>query len=150
MYPAHTLNPAHTLHYASHTHDTPPGRTPSSQENAGPYSNRELWELYSPAKPYLPYIYDNFEWPHCEAAGMPVDMQPTGFDDDRAVDDAAGFDQSGDDSTRPDSPTDAMDPNDVTSEAPAPDDTPDTPPGMTDFMKSFMEAHKARQAKAGS
>eukprot|EP00622_Pseudochattonella_farcimen_P007493 FR743489.1.p2 GENE.FR743489.1~~FR743489.1.p2 ORF type:complete len:162 (-),score=17.60 FR743489.1:95-580(-) len=33
------------------------------------YSNRELYELANPEGSRLPYIYDSFEWPHCEQRG---------------------------------------------------------------------------------
>lgn len=84
---------------------------------------------------------------------MPIDLQATGYDDDTAGDDSVGFDVSGDDSTRPTDASTAMDPvdaptTDVPSDVAAPNDAPDTPPGMTDFMRSFMEAHEARARRA--
>ena len=29
------------------------------------YTNIELWHLFDPANPELPYVYDSFEWSHC-------------------------------------------------------------------------------------
>lgn len=33
------------------------------------YTNEELYANLRPDKPQLPYMYDNFEWPHCEILG---------------------------------------------------------------------------------
>ena len=30
------------------------------------YSNEELLRLFHPANPELPYIFDDFEWSHCD------------------------------------------------------------------------------------
>jgi hypothetical protein len=30
------------------------------------YSNRDLLDLFSPTNPDLPYVYDNFDWDHCD------------------------------------------------------------------------------------
>lgn len=31
------------------------------------YSNQQLWQLFDPLNPRITYIYDNFEWDHCNA-----------------------------------------------------------------------------------
>ena len=33
------------------------------------FSNRELIKLFNPSENALPFIYDNFEWPHCTPLG---------------------------------------------------------------------------------
>ena len=40
----------------------------------GPYSNKELVDLMDPTGADSPYIYDNFEWPHCLDEGYSVDL----------------------------------------------------------------------------
>merc|ERR1719198_1031452 len=40
----------------------------------GPYTNRELLALADPGDSKAPYIYDNFEWPHCLDEGYSVDL----------------------------------------------------------------------------
>lgn len=32
------------------------------------YSNRDLYDLLHPGETNCPYIYDNFEWPHCDVS----------------------------------------------------------------------------------
>ncbi|CAN0362543.1 unnamed protein product, partial [Laminaria digitata] len=32
-------------------------------------SNREMIKIFDPSINALPFIYDNFEWPHCAAQG---------------------------------------------------------------------------------
>ncbi|CAB1110722.1 unnamed protein product [Ectocarpus sp. CCAP 1310/34] len=43
-------------------------------ESVGPlkgyYTNAELYDLLHPAGMQLPYMYDNFAWPHCDAQGV--------------------------------------------------------------------------------
>ncbi|CAM9529630.1 unnamed protein product [Ectocarpus sp. 12 AP-2014] len=43
-------------------------------ESVGPlkgyYTNAELYDLLHPAGMQLPYVYDNFAWPHCDAQGV--------------------------------------------------------------------------------
>eukprot|EP00903_Cladosiphon_okamuranus_P007185 g6977.t1 len=34
------------------------------------YTNGELYALLHPSKMDLPYVYDNFEWPHCDEQGV--------------------------------------------------------------------------------
>lgn len=36
-------------------------------------SNREVLEALDPRINTLPYVYDNFEWPHCEEEGLNFD-----------------------------------------------------------------------------
>lgn len=36
------------------------------------YTNGELYGLLHPAKMNLPYVYDNFEWPHCDVSDSPT------------------------------------------------------------------------------
>ena len=40
----------------------------------GPYSNKELVDLMDPTGADSPYIYDNFEWPHCLDEGYSIDL----------------------------------------------------------------------------
>ena len=40
----------------------------------GPYSNKELLNLMDPSMSSSPYIYDNFEWPHCLDEGYSIDL----------------------------------------------------------------------------
>ena len=42
--------------------------------DSGPYTNRELLALADPKYDKAPYIYDNFEWPHCLDEGYSVDL----------------------------------------------------------------------------
>lgn len=37
---------------------------------ANKLTNRELLGALDPAKPSVPYIYDNFQWPHCLEEGI--------------------------------------------------------------------------------
>lgn len=38
-----------------------------------PYSNKDLYEVFDSTKSTaMPYIYDNFEWTHCEEEGYPL------------------------------------------------------------------------------
>ena len=38
-------------------------------ENSGHYyTNQELYQLFDPMNPELPYLYDNFDWGHCHTA----------------------------------------------------------------------------------
>lgn len=34
------------------------------------YSNQQLWQLFDPLNPQLTYIYDNFQWDHCNVADV--------------------------------------------------------------------------------
>ena len=36
------------------------------------YTNADLYDNLSPYNADKPYVYDNFEWPHCELAGYPM------------------------------------------------------------------------------
>ena len=45
-------------------------------------TNGEYYEYLSPKTASLPYVYDNFEWKHCEALGYDIAARP---DDDAAV-----------------------------------------------------------------
>lgn len=38
----------------------------ADEESGRLYTNKELWHLFDPANPNLPYVYDNFDWSHCE------------------------------------------------------------------------------------
>merc|ERR1712205_284556 len=40
-------------------------------ENSGHYyANQELYQLFDPMNPELPYLYDNFDWGHCHTAAL--------------------------------------------------------------------------------
>lgn len=45
-------------------------------DNSGSaYSNEDLWTIFDSSKSTLmPYIYDNFQWKHCEEEGYPVQL----------------------------------------------------------------------------
>ena len=34
------------------------------------YTNQELYQLFDPMNPELPYLYDNFDWGHCHTAAL--------------------------------------------------------------------------------
>ena len=52
------------------------------ESHDGPYSNKELVDLMDPTGADSPYIYDNFEWPHCVDEGYSADlMVQTGLPD---------------------------------------------------------------------
>lgn len=36
------------------------------------YTNAELYEKLEPNLEILPYMYDNFQWPHCEKIGISI------------------------------------------------------------------------------
>lgn len=53
----------------------------SGSGNHSGLSNREVLEALDPRIDSLPYVYDNFEWPHCEAEGLDFDdTYFSGFD----------------------------------------------------------------------
>lgn len=41
------------------------------------YTNSELYSHLNPASEDLPYVYDNFRWPHCAAEGFSIDLLDT-------------------------------------------------------------------------
>lgn len=36
------------------------------------FTNLEYYTYISPKTPFTPYVYDNFEWPHCEKLGIHI------------------------------------------------------------------------------
>ena len=47
--------------------------SPHFRENAkNQCSTGEYFEYLNPKKADLPYVYDNFEWKHCEALGYDI------------------------------------------------------------------------------
>ena len=36
------------------------------------YTNADLMVLFDPTNSSIPYVYDNFEWPHCAEEGYPL------------------------------------------------------------------------------
>ncbi|CAM9923080.1 unnamed protein product [Discosporangium mesarthrocarpum] len=38
------------------------------------YTNGELYKLMDPLQSFLPYVYEDFEWPHCQEEGLPLDL----------------------------------------------------------------------------
>lgn len=40
----------------------------------GPFTNRDVWDILNPSTQKAPYIYDNFEWVHCEQFGYNVTL----------------------------------------------------------------------------
>jgi hypothetical protein len=49
------------------TLEAPPATKPDTY-----YTNMDLYGLLHPASRKLQYVYDNFNWPHCEATGFPI------------------------------------------------------------------------------
>ena len=47
----------------------------------GYYTNAELYTKFSASNRLLPYVYDTFEWEHCEAEGYPSNLLFTPSDD---------------------------------------------------------------------
>ena len=41
------------------------------------YTNADLMVLFDPTNSSIPYVYDNFEWPHCAEEGYPSDLIAT-------------------------------------------------------------------------
>ena len=41
------------------------GFTPQDEASGKRYSNRELYDLFAPNNPDLPYVYADFNWDHC-------------------------------------------------------------------------------------
>jgi len=68
-----TWDPYHTC-YGHNPDDLQPFRNLFDDNNEY-YSNSDLYSLLHPQNEDLPYIYDNFEWPHCELLGY--DMSAT-------------------------------------------------------------------------
>jgi len=46
-------------------------------------SNAELLDAANPTDSKLPYVYDNFQWTHCDEIGVPLRLK--GYDDDSVV-----------------------------------------------------------------
>lgn len=55
------------------------------------YTNLELYSLASPSASYMPYIYADFEWSHCQSEGYDFDdvFDTSSDDDDDALDDVS-------------------------------------------------------------
>lgn len=62
-----TWDPYHTC-YGHNPDDLQPFRNLFDDKNEY-YTNSELYTLLHPKNIHLPYMYDNFEWPHCEMQG---------------------------------------------------------------------------------
>merc|ERR1711998_113671 len=43
----------------------------------GPFTNADLWGITDPMFDRLPYVYENFYWPHCKDAGYPLTLIET-------------------------------------------------------------------------
>jgi hypothetical protein len=58
--------------YGHRSYDAMPFSTLFGEET-GPhyYSNSELFNNFRPENPSLPYVYDDFNWPHCWSSGQP-------------------------------------------------------------------------------
>ena len=44
----------------------------------GYYTHAELAKIFDANSPDVPYVYDNFEWPHCTSSGYPKDLMTVG------------------------------------------------------------------------
>lgn len=62
-----TWDPYHTC-YGHNPDDLQPFKNLFDNNNEY-YTNSELYTLLHPKNIHLPYMYDNFEWPHCEMQG---------------------------------------------------------------------------------
>ena len=58
------------------------------------YTVAELMDLFSPFTVTIPYVYDDFEWKHCEEQGYPLNLisedTGTALDDDAGATDSNG------------------------------------------------------------
>lgn len=58
------------------------------------YTIAELMDLFSPMSVTIPYVYDDFEWKHCEEQGYPLNLisedTGTALDDDAGATDSTG------------------------------------------------------------
>ena len=46
-------------------------------------SNEEILDAANPNDSQLPYVYDNFQWKHCDEVGVPLRLK--GYDDDTVI-----------------------------------------------------------------
>ena len=43
--------------------------------NPGPYTNNDLWDIFDPTVDNeVPYVYEHFEWSHCQEEGYPLSL----------------------------------------------------------------------------
>jgi len=63
-----TWDPYHTC-YGHNPENIQPFKNLFGDTDSDYYSNDALYSLLHPASETLPYVYDNFRWPHCEAQG---------------------------------------------------------------------------------
>jgi hypothetical protein len=49
-------------------HDIMPFKDLLGEHSGHYYTNQELYQLFDPSSPTLPYMYDNFDWGHCHTA----------------------------------------------------------------------------------
>lgn len=69
---ADDIQPFHDLFLEEHEGETPDVGS-AGGGSVGPlkgyYTNAELYDLLHPGEMELPYVYDNFAWPHCDVSG---------------------------------------------------------------------------------
>ena len=51
-------------------HDVLPFKDLMNENSGHYYTNQELYQLFDPMNPELPYLYDNFDWGHCHTAAL--------------------------------------------------------------------------------
>eukprot|EP00622_Pseudochattonella_farcimen_P003177 FR738293.1.p1 GENE.FR738293.1~~FR738293.1.p1 ORF type:complete len:192 (+),score=12.81 FR738293.1:73-576(+) len=51
-------------------HDVQPFQQLMGEKSQHHYSNKDLYDLLDPRNPDLPYLYENFEWSHCDEKGL--------------------------------------------------------------------------------
>lgn len=45
--------------------DDPQGFGPGTSEDEQDYTNAELYSFFAPGNDALPYVYESFDWEHC-------------------------------------------------------------------------------------
>jgi|MDSY01.2.fsa_nt_gb hypothetical protein len=65
-----TWDPYHTC-YGHNPGDYQPFKNLFDEDDRY-YSNAELYQLFNPSGVSIPYMYENFEWPHCEESGYTI------------------------------------------------------------------------------
>ena len=65
-----TWDPYHTC-YGHNPLDFQPFKNLFDQNDRF-YNNEQLYELFNPSGNSIPYMYADFQWPHCDAAGYSI------------------------------------------------------------------------------
>jgi len=59
--------------YGHNSMDFQPFKKLFGEDHTDYYTNIQLYQLLHPATDSMPYVYDNFRWPHCEMQGYNMD-----------------------------------------------------------------------------